>query len=231
MIKLSDLISKQLLNLYSGKLEGTIKDVNFDKYYKKITSLTIFDNDEEEYTFLANKIYAINDYVVIKNNDNLNSTINQIDINSNNPINLKVFSIKGQDLGVLQEIVLNDNLTVKEYISSMTTFLPTQIVNISNSIIVNLTNKKISISSFRPHIKSPTSNHIVKIMTIEKTPQSLPQKFVGNSDFLLGRTTTQDIYSLDNHLLVSKGTIITKHILSTLKSHGKLSETTLYSKK
>ena len=33
---LSEIISKPVLNLYSGKIEGTINSVCFDKNYKKI---------------------------------------------------------------------------------------------------------------------------------------------------------------------------------------------------
>ncbi len=232
MINLSDLISMQVLNLYSGRIEGTIKDVCFDEKYTRIVSLMLFDNDEEEYTFPASKIYALGDYVVIKNNDNMVSTINQIEIHCNNPIGKTTFSTKGQDLGLLQDIILNDNLTIKEYISSKKNFSPAQLVNVSKSIIINLTDKKVSLSNFRPHVKLLPIDNKVKIMAIESpAPQSTPQKFLGNSEFLIGRTTTQNIYSLDNHILAPKGTIITPKILSTLKSHGKLSETTLYSKK
>lgn len=232
MINLSDLISMQILNLYSGRIEGTIKDVCFDEKYTKIVSLTLFDKDEEEYTFPAKKIYALSDYVVIKNNDNLVSTINQIETHHNNPIGKNIFSTKGQDLGILRDITLNDNLTIKEFISNKKNFSPTQLVSVSKSIIVNLTTKKVSISNFRPQIKLLPIDNKVKIMAIEApAPQSTPQKFLGNSEFLLGRTTTQNIYSLDNRILAPKGTVITSKILSTLKSHGKLSETTLYSKK
>jgi sporulation protein YlmC with PRC-barrel domain len=233
MINLSNLISKQLLNLYSGSLEGTIKNVYFDKQYKKVVSLTLFDNDEEEYTFPTNKIYAVNDYVVARNSNGLNSTLNQITTQENNPIGLNVYSTKGENLGKLCDIVLNDNLTTKEFVSSNTTFLPTQIVNISKSIIVNQTTKKVLISNFRPRVKIlPTSGN-VKIMTIENlsSQQSTPQKFVGNVNFLIGRTTTQDIYSPDNKLLAQKGTTITQKLLGTLKTYGKLSEITIYSKK
>ena len=233
MINLSDLISKQLLNLYSGNLEGTIKNVCFDKQYKKIVSLTLFDNDEEEYTFPTNKIYAINDYIVARNNNGLNSTLNQITTQENNPIGLNVYSTKGKDLGTLCDVVLNDNLSTKEFVSSNTTFLPAQIVNISKSIIVNQTTKKVLISNFRPRVKLLPTNENVKIMTIEdlSTQQSTPQKFVGNVNFLIGRTTTQDIYSPDNKLLAQKGTTITQKLLGTLKTYGKLSEITIYSKK
>ena len=227
MINLSDLISKQVLNLYTGRIEGTIKDVCFDDKYKKIVSFTLFDSDEEEYTCPANKIYAINDYVVLKNGDGLTATINQVTCLDNNPIGRKIFSIVGQDLGTLLDIALEDNLTAKEYVSSSSTFSPTQIVSVTNAIIVNLSDKKVSASNFRPKVKLHPIEERVKIMSTDLAPQ----KFIGNSDFLLGRTTTRDIYSLDDHILAPKGATITPKLLSTLKSHGKLSELTLYSKK
>ena len=70
MITVGEIISKPILNLYTGKIEGTIHNVVFSKDYKKIQQIKIFDTDEEEYLISTSKIYSIgNSSIVIKNND------------------------------------------------------------------------------------------------------------------------------------------------------------------
>ena len=65
---LSELISKPVLNLYTGKIEGTISSAIFNEQYKKIQSLKMFDEEEEEYCLHTSKIYSIGkNSVVIKN--------------------------------------------------------------------------------------------------------------------------------------------------------------------
>ena len=94
MITVSEIISKPILNLYTGKIEGTIHNVVFSKDYKKIQQLKIFDNDEEEYLIDTCRIYSIgSNSIVIKNSEPLYLNQNQLEKEERNPINQMVFNI------------------------------------------------------------------------------------------------------------------------------------------
>lgn len=248
MKSLSEIISKQVLNLFSGKIEGTIKDVCFDDKYKKVTSLSMFDEQEEEFYILSNKIYSIGDKIVIKNNEGLISTINQAHTTINNPVHLQVYSISGQSFGAINDIEFDDKLFVVNFKTPNLSFKPQQIVNVASSVIINQTDKKVKLSDFRPRkisslISEPTQQEIVKIMNPETddwdskqqnnnykiNASPSPQKIIGNSNFLLGRKVIRSIYSVNNNLLIKKESLITEKVLDIAKRNGKLAELTIYS--
>ena len=62
MKTISEIISKPVLNLYTGKIEGTIHNVVFDKEYKKVQKLKLFDNDEEEY--IKVRLYGVEEDII-----------------------------------------------------------------------------------------------------------------------------------------------------------------------
>ena len=45
MYKLSDILSKPVVNLYNGNYEGTIKDISFDEKFKQAKWLILFDEE------------------------------------------------------------------------------------------------------------------------------------------------------------------------------------------
>ena len=128
---LSDIISKPVLNLYSGKIEGTISSVIFDETYKKIQTLKIFDQEEEEYCLFTSKIYSIGkNSIVIKNSEALSLCLSESDIKENNPINLEVFSTSGDHLGKLIDIELNEKFEVENFITTTEKLPCKKLINI-----------------------------------------------------------------------------------------------------
>lgn len=255
---LSELISKPVLNLYNGKIEGTIKNICFDNAYKKILNLKMFDNDEEEYLIETSKIYCIGENsIVIKNSEALINTINENTSLENNPINLNTYSISGNFVGKLIDIEFNDKFEAITFITDNNSKIKReQILNISQSIIVNDTNKKIAINNFKPKIKlqnKPENKNVVTILPkivdeqkenellpqIETVPkkepfkiynQPTPQKLIGNGNFLIGRKAVKTIYGINNEIIVKKDNIINAKNLENAKKHSKLVELTLFSK-
>ncbi len=241
---LSEIVSKKVLNLYSGRIEGTIKDVSFNKDYKKLSSLKIFDEDEEEYTIAVEKIYNIGqDSVVIRNSNALVPTINQIYVNQNNIINYNVYSINGDHLGKIIDAELNENLTVKEYITNEIRFSPKQIVNIGENIIVNNSENKVKLSNFKP--KTPIQNkvehnQIVKILgpQIENQNDNVfkisaspsPKKIVGNTELLIGRKALKTIYGENGEMIIKEENIVTQKVLDLASQFNKIGELTTFSR-
>ncbi|MBQ9792653.1 MAG: PRC-barrel domain-containing protein [Clostridia bacterium] len=169
MSLLSEIISKPVLNLYSGKIEGTIKNVCFDANYKKVQTLKMFDDNEEEYFIYTDKIYKLGENsVVIKNNEALTLCINNSNTKENNPINQNVYTLDGEYKGRLIDIELSDKLETQTLLTNTgANFKINNLLNIGENIIVNMGDKKISFSSFKPKIKkTKISNKNTNIITI-----------------------------------------------------------------
>lgn len=255
---LSELISKPVLNLYNGKIEGTIKNVCFDNTFKKILNIKMFDNDEEEYLIETSKIYCIGENsIVIKNSEALINTINENTCEEKNPINLNIYTISGSFFGKLIDIEFNNKFEATTFITDNNTKIKReQIINISQSIIVNDTDKKIVLNNFKPKIKvqiKPENKNVITILPriedeqkdkiqlpqIETMPkkepfkiynQATPQKLIGNGNFLIGRKAVKTIYGINNEIIIKKDNIINAKNLENAKKHSKLVELTLFSK-
>ena len=114
MYKLSDILSKPVVNLYNGNYEGTIKDISFDEKFKQAKWLILFDEEGEEFALDINKIYVVGkNAITIKNSDGLFQTTSINDNLKNNPINLSCCTIDGNLLGRLNDIEFNKNFYIE----------------------------------------------------------------------------------------------------------------------
>ncbi len=252
MILLSNIVSKKVLNLFSGKIEGTIKNLCFNEMCRNVSSLKMFTEDDDEFLIDAKKIYSIGESaIVIKNSSAMVSTINQCNSNENSPINLEAYSLTGDYLGQVCDAELSSNLKLNFLITKTHRVRQDQIVNVGDNIIVNLEDKKVRISDFKPHVKiaSTLPEEKVYIMApkieVEKDTQTtisnqtnfkinslpFPQRIMGNSNFLLGRKMFKTIYGLNNEIIIKKEFIINEKTINSAKRHGKLMELTVYSRK
>lgn len=260
MYKLSDILSKQIVNLYSGKCEGTIKDISFDEKFKQAKWLILFDEESEEFALDINKIYMVGENAVtIKNEDGLflTSTLNKN--LKNNPINLPCYTVSGNMLGRLNDIEFNKNFYVSTFHVGENLFPTNKIVNIGNSlIIINDEDKKIKLSNFKPKIQS-CENKSTQIVSIQKNNPNSPennmpkieqvldnntpnkktfivnkginqQRILSNQNFLLGRKATKTVYGINNEIIIKKDNIINSKNLEYAKLHNKISELAVFSK-
>ena len=51
-MKLSEIIGKQVFDIYNANIIGTIHDASFDEKYKKVLGFYFFDQDENEFYFI-----------------------------------------------------------------------------------------------------------------------------------------------------------------------------------
>lgn len=249
---LSEIISKPVLNLYSGKIDGTVKNAIFDECYKKVQTLIIFDEEEEEYSLKTNKIYSIgNNSIVIKNSEALELSINQEIPAEKNPINLEVYSTSGNYLGKLIDIELNDKFEVESFITTEQKIAYKQIINVGPNIIINDGDKQLKLCNLKPKkinkkaveilnvtimpkISDPVEDQTKQVVEEKKSykinAQPLPQKVMGNGNFLIGRKALKTIYGINNEIIIKKDTLINSKNLESAKKHSKLVELTIYSK-
>lgn len=172
---LSEIISKPVLNLYTGKIEGTIKNVCFEKNYKKIKHLKMFDEEEEEYLIETTKIYDTgNNSIVVKNNEAMFLTISENDCLENNPINLNIYTTTGNYLGKLKDVELNNKFETQNFITENNEKInPSQILIVSQNIIVNTKDKQIKLCNLKPKIKVDKTNNKNIITIMPKQNQEL----------------------------------------------------------
>lgn len=239
---LSEIVAKKVVDVNSGKVEGTIYDIVFSKDFKRITFLKMFDKEEEEYLIPTTKIYNFGqDAVVIRNKEALLLSMNLISFVPS-PINLEVYSILGEYLGRVLDAEIEDNFVLKSLVLKNKKIPIDKVLNINESVIINTLDKKIKISSFKvKSINIKNQENVVSIMTpqvevvgsenykINLTKS--PEKVIGNSDFLLGRIATKTIYGINHEIILRKENSITKNTLEIARKHGKIAELTIFSKK
>ena len=123
MIKLSALISKPVISIYDCELIGIVYNALFDKKTKTLNYLIILDEENDlEYALHTKYILsASNDAIIVKNNNSVELKQNiDLELESLENITLKpIFSVNGNDYGVIKDIELNDKLSSLKNLYSM----------------------------------------------------------------------------------------------------------------
>ena len=153
-MKLTELISKPVLNLCSGKIEGIIKSVIFDNSLKKLKYFKIFDNNEEDCDKVLNTnfIYKVGQDAIIIKNENCIS-LEEASIKNyylNSPINAEIYNNLGTKIGNLLDLILDEKFNVKNLITNNMEIDVSRLISISpKSIIILDENSNIKISSLK----------------------------------------------------------------------------------
>lgn len=234
---LSELLQKPILSLYEGELLGNINKIFFDKSKKKITSFEILNDEDIVYTLYPKFIYTIGKHAItIKNKQNLILAIN--DGTNNNlllPIDVKVYSLQGEYLGVAKDYSLNDKYQIENLILDNQ-----QLISINdlascsnNSIVVYYSEQHISIKSFRYRIKNNSSQN-TKVKILPKLFSSFnkisPNPSNKQQNLIVGRICTKDILDNQQNIIIKQNSTITEQILALASSKNKLQELMKYSK-
>ncbi len=259
MYNITDIIAKQVINLYNGNTEGTVKNICFDNRLKKATHLILFNDSEEEEMLLAiSKIYKIgSSAITIKNSEGLLPTLFASKIEYNNQINNTAYSLEGDNLGVVKDIVLTDSYKVDKIIVGEKEFSSNNVISFNdNNLILNSSGVKYTKESCQQKLSLPKPKlDLVKILPkmpeketdpipkiefneIDLKPKQnykisenpLPQRMITSQNYLLGRKLNKTIYGLNNEIIAKKDCIITEKILNNAKSHNKLVELAVFSK-
>lgn len=108
MKKISDILGKNIISIYEGKKIGIIGNAAFDKKLKKLKSLIIYDDDNEQTDRLrvpAANIALEGKAIMIKNLEKV--THDFID-DECNPMNASVYNLNGDFLGNVSEILIDE---------------------------------------------------------------------------------------------------------------------------
>ncbi len=259
MYNTTEIISKPVINLYNGKLEGTVKNICFDSKFKKATNLILFeDEDGEECILNINKVYKIGtNAITIKNSEGLLPTLFASKVDYNNQINNEVYNLEGEKLGIVTDIVLGDNYKIEKILVDGKEFNPSAVISFGeNNLIINSSGAKYSKDSYKPKItQKPKQLDLIKILpkipepSEDKIPKiefndldikpkqnykisenPLPQRMITSQNYLLGRKLSKTIYGTNNEIIAKKDCLITEKILLSAKTHNKLVELAVFSR-
>lgn len=250
MYKISELISMPIISLYESEFKGIVYNIIFDTKTRKCKYACILDENENIQKLLnISDIYHIGtDSILIKNNTTLNLECNyETSIHKsicNKLLNLKVYNLSGDLLGICTDIELDDKFTIQNFILNNGLAIENKkVVNIGVNIIL-VSDKYVNISKFKPQLRiqeiKPTEQKVVVLnneVTQEKNDNSTPptpsqnNKIITDYRFLVGRILEKDISAINGEIIAKRGTTVTKEIVSRASLYGKLMEVTRYSKK
>lgn len=234
MKTLSNLIGKPIISIYDGKIEGYVKNLLFDKKLTKLCFLQFFDDNTQEDKLLHVKsIYSIGqDAIILRNSFDV--MLDTIDVsNYVNPNNFDIYSVDGNKIGKVSDIILNDKNKVENLVlQDKTKLLINCILNVGDKVVIlKERQSKLNISFFKSKaniIKYNKSNIKVEIQNgVTYIKPQKPNKIITNNfEFLIGRKTNKNIYADNGELLVKKQTKINTNIIDVVCRNGKLKELT-----
>lgn len=249
-MKVTEILSKPIINLYTGEFEGTIKNICFDKNTKTAKWLIFFDDSSEieEKALQISQIYKMGtNAVVIKNSDAIYPMVSaEGDIFYNSPMNNLVYNTEGENIGKVREV----NLTSKFVIESVETENQTipyekAVSKGKDTLVINETNKKINIKGAKQRkiftksvkditvstqpIELPPKIQAPEPLTVSYSKDPLPIRILTNNNYLIGRKVLKNICGMNNEIIAKKDTIVTLKNVEWAKQNNKIIELALYS--
>ncbi len=234
---LNELLQKPILSLYEGELLGNINKVFFDKNKGKIKFFEILNDEEINYCLFPKFIYSVGKHAItIKNKQHLTLAINECDNSAFQlPINVKVYSLQGEFLGIVKDYVINEKNIIENFILDNQ-----QLINFNdiascskNSIVIYYSQEHVNISNFRYKIHNKTKQNS-KVKVLPKLFSSFnkisPDPSNKKENFIIGRICTKDIFDNQQNIIIKQNSTITEHTLALASSKNKLQELMKYSK-
>ncbi|MCQ2564386.1 MAG: PRC-barrel domain-containing protein, partial [Clostridia bacterium] len=104
----NELNSLCVLSLYEGELIGNVNKLYFDKKLRKLISLELIGENDAKFLLPTKNIYHIGkNAITIKNNLAINLKVEESNL-CVCPIGAKAYTIRGEYLGVIKEVSLNE---------------------------------------------------------------------------------------------------------------------------
>lgn len=239
----TDLIARPVLSLYEGELIGNVSKLLFDKKLKRLLFLELVGENDNHFLLSTKNIYNIGkNAITIKNNTAVSLKIDDDGFVSC-PISSKAFNIKGEFLGIIKEVILNDKFLCEKLSFENENVIDANMIAScgKNTIIFYDKLSKVDINKFVPNkvpkifkSKQVSQANILPIQDVESPTAPIQiettAKNMQNSDFLIGKICVKDIFNFNNELLIKAHTVVTQKNLKEINKFGKLRELMLYCK-
>ena len=156
----TQIIGLPVIAIHSCKKVGIVMNMQLNKDMTKICNLIISD-DEDELVYLlpTKKIYNITDCVLIKNNQALSITNDQI---YPNLINMDAIGLSGTNYGRIKDIELDDKFKILNFVANSNLNSKNIIQFNYDLAIFNDLNKKLKLHNFAPKSIIPKSIEVTK---------------------------------------------------------------------
>lgn len=173
MIKLTEMLSKPVISLSNCKTEGIINNAVFDKSFKRLKYLVLFDNNEhlEDKSISINSIYSYGvNAIIIKDAEDLSLAISTIQTcDKSSVINCSCYTYLGKFLGKVTDIYLDEKYYIKTLVVGQTLIDISDIINTGeDTVIVQDDNIKVNVSSLKRRSKKCIKLQDIKLDKSQK---------------------------------------------------------------
>lgn len=187
MIRVTDILSKPVISLIDSKTEGIIKNAIFDKNFKKLKYLILFDNNEhlEEKALNITNIYSYGENaIIVKEESDLDLELSTKKIDDKPfPINNNVYTYLGKFIGIVNDIILDEKFNIISLIVSDKEIMLENIISSGlDAVIIQDEENKINIKSIK---RKKTNNKKItdfKVENLDKVIVQNKQNFIKNSE-------------------------------------------------
>lgn len=181
MIKLTEILSKPIISLSNCKTEGIVRDAVFDKNFKRLKFLILFDNDEhlDDKSLNINSIYSYGENaIVVKDDEDLSLVVSNMQTcDKSNVINCNCYTYLGKFLGKVVDILLDEKYYVKGLVVGQTTIEINDIINTGeDTVIVQDKEVKINVTNLKRKKKKCVQLQDIKLDNSQKVYILNPQE-------------------------------------------------------
>ena len=191
MIKVTDILTKPVISLINAKTEGIVKNAVFDKNFKKLKYLVLFDNNEHQEEKALNVIniysYGENAIVVKEESDLMLEISNKQVLDKPFPINSNVYTYLGKFIGTVSDIVLDKKYNIISLIVNNKEIALSNIISCGqDAVIIQDNEKQINIKNIKR--KKNSTKKLTNLNTINS-----------NKVYILNKATTQNSQNLSKN--------------------------------
>ena len=178
MKKVTDFLSKPVLSLYESTTEGVVKDVIFDKNFKKLKYIVLFtDNElEDEKIVNVNDVYSYGENaLILKNNSCLDLKSNLTD-ELTSPINNYVYTTLGKLVGIVKDVNIDDKNNIISVILNDDSLIGLDkiITSGKDAMFIQDELKEVKLANFKKKtIVNNVDNKSIKVETLNAVEDSV----------------------------------------------------------
>lgn len=224
MEKLSEIISKNIYSLVSGRKIGYILNVCLDESFKNIKHFLVADDESENEMLISPKSLIFGgEFILSKKEEDF---VYGAATEENNLIGKLVFTDKGAYCGKVREVIFSAN-RLESVICDRICFSAKDISLVGQDAVILGKKKNFARARnfSRPTFVSSQPESLVSISSSFSQPENgqvAPYRISTDPKNLIGKLATRDIFGLNNELIIKKFEIITQKKLNEIKKHNKL---------
>ncbi len=223
-MNLTNLFGKQVFALYEGEIVGTVYDAIFNKDFTKISSLKMFDEDENEFEIKFTSIKAMNDCIIIANKDKL---LNYFEKHKKTPMFKPVITENATSYGKIIDCLIDNKGHIKNFVSSEDIALEPNKLYLRKNFVYYSATKLLNKNIYPKKTIVPLENIKVNILnfdTAQTFDSFVPSKLQYNTDTILGKVAKDTLFGVNNEIIIKANQIISEKTIEDATRHNRLNQ-------